>query len=62
VARASEIREESRVAVCIDSFPPFRIAAFPSRQLIASGNTWLTRLNGESGDIDHYLWPSLEDD
>ena len=31
--RASEIREERSVAVCIDSFPPFRIAAFPVVQL-----------------------------
>jgi hypothetical protein len=38
VARASEIREERRVAVCIDSLPPFRIAAFPSHQLTVSGN------------------------
>ena len=31
---ASEISEERRVAVCIDSFPPLRIAAFPYYQLL----------------------------
>jgi hypothetical protein len=31
VARASEIRVERRVAVCIDSLPPFRMAALPTR-------------------------------
>jgi hypothetical protein len=62
VARASEIREERRVAVCIDSFPPFRIAAFPTRQLCPPWNNQLTRLDSESSDIDYYLRPSLEDD
>jgi len=37
--RASEIREERSVAVCIDSFPPFRIAAFPIGQLIQFWST-----------------------
>jgi hypothetical protein len=35
VERASDMREERRVAVCMDSLPPFRIAAFPTRQLCA---------------------------
>lgn len=57
------MRVESSVAVCIDSLPPLRIAAFPTHQplLVAKDVVGRTRLDGESSDVYDNLWPSLED-
>ena len=70
VESASEMRDERRVAVLIDSFPPFRIAAFPEDQISSNSSVrgssskfgvGLTRLDGKGGDIDHDLGSGFED-